>query len=250
MKIFKPNEYVYTALQFTVLLALYLGVTAGVGIHWWILSFLMFLLYTIVGNNIALHRYYSHDEFEVGPVVKKLFAWLTLTLSIGSPASYASLHITHHIYPTSGPDWTWRSLPFYKHIWFDKDTIQPYIGKRVVQLYREHPLIHDYNLLLIAVYAVALYLISYKLFLFFWFIPVTVSMWEIALAVYFQHRQPAVNSPWHWFFPTWEGLHANHHDYPGQSNNAQQIGQIDYTYLVSKLFVVKYKYEAKTDIPN
>jgi fatty-acid desaturase len=137
----------------------------------------MFLLYTVVGNNIALHRYYSHDEFEVGPVVKKLFAWLTLTLSIGSPASYASLHITHHIYPTSGPDWTWRSLPFYRHIWFNKDTIQPYIGKRVVQLYREHPLIHDYNLLLIAVYAVALYLISYKLFLFFWFIPVTVSMW-------------------------------------------------------------------------
>ena len=143
MNLFKPNEYVYTALQFTVPLAIYLGVTADVGIHWWILSFLMFLLYTIVGNNIALHRYYSHDEFEIGPVTKKIFAWLTLTLSIGSPASYASLHITHHIYPTSGPDWSWRSLPFYRHIWFNKDTIRPYIGKRVVQLYREHPLIHD-----------------------------------------------------------------------------------------------------------
>jgi hypothetical protein len=70
-------------------------------------------------------------------------------------------------------------------------------------------------------------------------------MWEIALAVYFQHRQPAMNSRYHRWFPTWEGLHANHHDYPGQSNNAHQIGQIDYTYLVSKFFVVKYNNESK-----
>jgi fatty-acid desaturase len=239
MKYLKPNEYVYTLIQFSLPLAIYLGFTASATWPWWVLSFFMFLLYTIVGNNIALHRYYSHNEFKVSKVSQRLFAWLTLTLCIGSPASYATLHITHHIHPSSGPDWTWRDLPFYRHIWFNEDTIQPYKGKRIVQLYKQHPLIHDYNLGLIALYALALYLINYKLFLFFWFVPVTVSMWEIALAVYFQHRQAATNSPWHWLFPTWEGLHANHHDYPGVSNNAREAGQIDYTFLISKLFVRK-----------
>lgn len=239
MKFLKPNEYAYTALQFSLPLAVFLAATSGASWLWWLLSFFMFLLYTIVGNNIALHRYYSHSEFKIKPWAEKLFAWLTLTLSLGSPASYATLHITHHMYPTSGPDWTWKDLPFYRHIWFNADTIQPYKGKRVVQLYKQHPLIHDYNLGLIAAYALTLYIISYKLFLFFWFLPVTVSMWEIALAVYFQHRQPAVNSPYHKWFPTWEGLHKNHHDYPMSSNNAREPGQIDYTFLVSKLFIRK-----------
>ena len=250
MKILKPNEYVYTLIQFSVFLAVYLGVTANADVAWWLLSFVMFLVYTIVGNNIAFHRYYSHDEFSVSPSTEKLFAWLTLTLCLGSPASYTTLHVTHHMYPTSGPNWTWRDLPFYRHIWFNKDTIKPYVSKRVLQLYKQHPLLHDYNLGLIALYALALYLISYKLFLFFWFIPVTVSMWEIALAVYFQHRQPAINSTWHRWFPTWEGLHKNHHDFPLESNNAKSPDQIDYTYHVSKLFAIKYKYVSKTNISN
>lgn len=238
MKWLRPNQYIYTTIQFSLPISLYLG--WGAEWSWWLLSLIMFLAYTIIGNNLALHRYYSHGEFEIGPISKFIFRWISLTLCLGSPASYATLHNTHHKHPTSGPDWTWRDLPFYKHIWFDKDTIQPYISKRVIQLYREYPLEHDFNLGLIFIYALLLYLINYKLFLFFWFIPVTASMWEIALAVYFQHRQPAINSQYHRWFPTWEGLHKNHHDYPGVMNNAHAPGQIDYTYLIGKLFKNKY----------
>lgn len=242
-KILEPNEYVMTGIQFTLPLALYFGIASDASWLWWLVSFVMFLAYTVIGNNLALHRYYTHDEFTVGPVGEFIFGFLTLTLGLGSPVSYAILHITHHKYPESGPDWTWRDLPFYKHVWFDETTIKPYIGKRVIQLHRRYGWMHDYNLIWIVLYPVILYLISYELFLFFWWIPVTLAMLEIALAVYFQHRETARNYRWHWLFPTWEGLHKNHHDYPGYANNAREQGQIDYTFLLSKLFARKYRHD-------
>ena len=79
MKLLKPNEYVYTAIQFTLPIAVLLGI--GAEWHWWALSFIMFLLYTVVGNNLALHRYYSHNEFSIGPISKFIFAWYWFRIS-------------------------------------------------------------------------------------------------------------------------------------------------------------------------
>ena len=239
--IFLPNEYVTTTIQFTLPLAIFAGVMCEVNIGWWLLSILMFLLYTIVGNNLALHRYYSHNEFEIGNISEWIFGWLSLTLCIGSQCSYAYLHINHHKHPYSGPKWTWRDLPFYRHIWFDFKTVQPLYSRRIVELKNQYGWMHEWNLLLVVLYIGILYLIDYRLFLFGWWIPITSAMMEISLAVYFQHKQEAENSRWHKWFPTWEGLHKNHHDYPGDSNNAHTSGQIDYTFLVSKLFVRKYR---------
>jgi len=241
MKILQPNEYIITLIQFTLPAALYFGLTSNAEWYWWLLSAFLCLVYIFIGNNLAQHRYYSHNEFTIGKAGEFIFGWAALTLCIGSPVSYAILHLTHHKHPTSGPDWTWKDLPFYKHIWFDHDTIQPYIGKRVIELHKKYGWMHDYNLIWVVAYPAILWSIDYKLFLFGWWIPCTVAMLEIALAVYFQHRRDAHNSKWHKWVPTYEGLHKNHHDFPGQSNNAKDPGQIDYTYIISKLFVKKYK---------
>lgn len=238
------SEYHVTAIQFSLPLALYFGI--GAGLHWWLFAALMSLLYIMIGNNLAMHRYYSHAEFELGPISKFIFGFFSTTLAIGSQCAYAYLHIQHHKYPESGPDWTWKDLPFYKHIWFDPKTVPPLNSRYLVELRRKYGWIHQYHIAILIAYVGLLYLINPKLALFGWWIPVTVAMAEIALAVYFQHRHAPINSKWHKFVPTWEGLHKNHHDYPMSCNNAKERGQVDYTYILSKLFVVKYN----ENIPN
>lgn len=235
-RLIEPNAKVITLVQFTFPLALYFALCASMSIYYWLVSASMVVLYVMVGNNIAMHRYYSHNEFKVTAWAEVVFAWLSLTLCLGSPTSYALLHTTHHRYPLSGPDWTWKDLPFYKHIWFDNNTIQPKISKYIIQLNKRYSWMHRYYMGLIALYVIVLTCISPIIALFIWWLPVTVSLWIIALCVYCQHRQTAQNSKWHKFMPLYEGLHKNHHDYPGSSNNARTAAQIDYTYLLSKVF--------------
>jgi fatty-acid desaturase len=85
--------------------------------------------------------------------------------------------------------------------------------------------------------ATVMYLINWKLFLFGWLLPASLTLWCVSISIYAQHwgNKPSNNRYYSWI-GFGEGLHANHHISPGIPNSAMNSGEFDYAYMLAKLF--------------
>jgi len=111
---------------------------------------------------------------------------------------------------------------------------------------RSYGLLHRYYLLFVAINAVLLYLISWKIFLFCWWLPACLTAWGVAGAVITQHWDRNPNNGWnHKWMIYYEALHKNHHDYPRAPNTAITKDEIDYSYQLSRVFLPKYYWEGQ-----
>ena len=247
----RPTDKITTVLQVSLPLGIYLGVTSGAEWYWWALSFFFYaIIYTMIGNNIAYHRYFTHKHFAVSKPVELFFLWAGGVTCIGDPIAYATTHMVHHKYSDTdldphGPAQGWKSILFYfyKEI-SPKET--PIVGRRVVELLRDYGWVHNYYHLLILINAVVFWMIDYKVFLFCWLIPASLFLWGLGLAVFLQHwgfrpRNSAVDK----WIPHYEGLHENHHKAPAAPNTAFTSGEIDWTYQFSRLFKPQYDWRGQ-----
>jgi stearoyl-CoA desaturase (delta-9 desaturase) len=206
----------------------------------------------MIGNNIGLHRYFTHGHFTVTKPVEWLFLWTGSMVGIGSPLSFAITHYVHHDpkytdtpLDPHGPIRGWKSLL----VWFQQPVdpkVTPVMNKRLVWLVREYNWVHRFYVPLFILNAVILYLISYELFLFCWFIPAGLSCWGISYSVLRQHRGlQSRNSPVANWDPFYEGYHHNHHLYPRAPNTAVKPGEIDWTHEFSKIFRPTYDWRGQ-----
>jgi len=250
-KYMQPSGAATGLLQLSLPLGLYLGITSGATWHWWAAAvFFYTIVYSLVGNNIGLHRYFTHGHFTVSKPVEYFFLWSGSTIGLGDPLSYAITHIIHHKYPDTdldphGPVRGKRSWL----IWFQK-TVDPaetpVFSRRLTDLYRKYNWVHTYYIPLLILNAGILWLIDYRAFLFLWLIPISLSCWGIGWAVWRQHQDfVANNCPTHKWEPLYEGLHLNHHDHPMAPNTAIRKGEIDWTYQVSKIFRPTYNWKGQ-----
>jgi stearoyl-CoA desaturase (delta-9 desaturase) len=248
-----PSLAMSSIFQLLFFYAVYLGIDSGLGWGWWLTSVLCsFFIYSMIGNNIGLHRYFTHGHFTVSKPVEYLFLWCGSMTGLGSPLSYAITHYIHHDarytdtgMDPHGPIRGWKSLL----VWFQKavDTKEtPVINKRLVELTRKYSWVHRFYVPLFLLNALILYTISYKLFLFCWFIPAGLSCWGIAFAVIRQHfNLKPQNTPLANIDFSYEGLHYNHHLYPRAPNTAVNPGEIDWTYQLSKIFNPTYDWRGQ-----
>jgi fatty-acid desaturase len=248
-----PSLAMSSVFQLLFFYAVYLGIQSGLGWEWWLTSVLCsFFIYSMIGNNIGLHRYFTHGHFTVVKPVEWLLVWCGSMIGLGSPLSFAITHYIHHDpkytdtpLDPHGPIRGWKSLL----VWFQQpvDTkVTPVINKRLVWLVREYNWIHRFYVPLFILNAIILYLISYKLFLFCWFIPAGLSCWGISYSVLRQHRGlQSRNSPVANWDPIYEGYHHNHHLYPRAPNTAVNPGEIDWTYQFSKIFNPTYDWRGQ-----
>ena len=248
-----PSLGTSSIFQLSFFYAVYLGIQTDLGWGWWLTSVLCsWFIYSMIGNNLGLHRYFTHGHFTVSKPVEYLFLWCGSMIGLGSPLSFAITHYVHHNpkytdtdLDPHGPIWGWKSIL----VWFQtpvdpKKT--PVLNKRIVELTRRYGWVHRFYVPLFVLNAVILYLISYKLFLFLWFIPAGLSMWGIAFSVLRQHRGlQARNSPVHMIDFAYEGLHLNHHLYPRAPNTAVNPGEIDWSYQLSKIFRPVYDWRGQ-----
>jgi stearoyl-CoA desaturase (delta-9 desaturase) len=58
----------------------------------------------IVGNHVAMHRYFTHRSFTTGPIREKFLALTSILLTTGSPVTWAMLHRHHHRYSDTDKD--------------------------------------------------------------------------------------------------------------------------------------------------
>lgn len=63
---------------------------------WLLLGLACFLWTGIVGVNVALHRYYSHQSFRASKFSQAVMLASSVPTSLGSPAMWCSVHRLHH----------------------------------------------------------------------------------------------------------------------------------------------------------
>ena len=237
--------------QLTLPISIYFGIQSGVGISWWIAAFMFYsCFYILTGNNVGLHRYFSHGHFTVSKPVEYLFLWAGATIGVGSPFSYAMTHVVHHRYPDTeldphGPIRGWKSV-----LMLFQQTVDPartpIFSRRMLNLDRRYGFLHRYYLVFFLSYALLLFLIDFRIFLFLWAIPASMACWGIGWGVVRQHRpMGANNTKTHQIEPLFEGLHLNHHLFPMAPNSAVNKWEIDWTYQWSRLFFPKYNWKGQ-----
>lgn len=247
LKYLQPTGIGTAIWQLTLPLAIMLGVHSGAEWYWWATSlFLWILVYGMIGNNLAMHRYLTHGQFEVANPVRYLFVWLGTMIGVGSPVSYAATHLVHHKYSDTehdphGPGRGLKSvlICFQKTVNLKESKV---FNKRIVTLIKEYGWIDQYYVLWFLSNAAILYFIDFKLFLFCWWIPANVTAWGIGWTAWVQHREHKPNNGrWAKWTPMFESYHANHHIAPTNPNNAVNLGEVDWNYKFSKLFRPRYK---------
>lgn len=250
MNLLKPNPFITTAIQLSLPLSIYLGIQSGAEWYWWLIAFFFYtVVYTLIGNNIGYHRYFTHKHFEVSPPVRYLFLWAGSVSGIGDPISYSTTHLVHHKYQDTdmdphGPVRGIKSIMFYFY-----KTVTAIPGRRVIELIKDYSWLHSYYVPFVVLNAVIMYLISYKVFLFCWLIPSSLFLWGLGIGVLAQHwgykarnfKTIDLTIPWY------EGLHDNHHAAPSAPNTAFNKGEIDWSYQFSRIFKPSYDWRGQPD---
>lgn len=248
-KLFRPSGISTSIFQLLLPVAIYLGLQADAHWGWWVGSFLgCTVFYSTIGNNIGMHRCIAHGQFTLSKPVEYALLWLACMNMLGSPTSYTITHLVHHTYPDTdldphGPGRGLRSLLIYFQKTAHLHEVKLGFGatKRIAYLNKRFGWIHNFYVPFVILNALILYLISYKVFLFLWFIPCTIVCWGIAWTVWIQHRGHAPqNSKINNYTIIYEGLHKNHHLDPMRSDNAMNPGEIDWVYRLQKIFRPKY----------
>ena len=244
MKFIAPNKELITLLQLSAPIAVYCALADHASWGWWALSVLFYFLYCAIGNNVALHRYFTHKQFKVSKPTEWFFTWCATMSGLGSPISYAIPHLVHHKYPDSeldphGPGAGRRSLLYYfhRHLHINEKTLT---SRRIFELTRTYCKLHKNYWLIVAANAGIMLAIDWKVFLFCWWLPSTLTLWAVSLGIYMQHENGgASNTRSYSWFGWGEGLHKNHHIIPGTSNTALKPGEFDYTHWIASWFAKK-----------
>lgn len=245
----EPNTKIMTLLQLSLPVQLYWAFTIDASWHWWIAAFVFYFLYCAVGNNVGLHRYFCHKQFEMHKYTEWFVLWCSTMSGLGSPQSYTLPHLVHHRYSDEdndphGPTAGKRSVLYYYHRHTGMRSMTVF-GKRLAELCEKYSWLHKYYWGIVALNAGLMYAIDVKVFLFCWLLPATLTLWAVALTIYLQHEQlpdgtySASNTQKHSWWGLGEGLHLNHHLNPKQFNNAINPGEVDYTWHIAKLFARK-----------
>lgn len=240
-----------SVIQLSLPIGIWIGWTMDVSWVWWALSaFFATFVYLLVGNNVAMHRYFTHSHFTVSKPVELFFLWIGTMLGFGGPLSYALTHLVHHKYPDGehdphGPARGKRAWLVYFQKTVDI-TNTPVFSRQIVELNKKYRWIHEYYVPVVLANAAILWLIDFKVFLFLWLIPASAACWIVTISIWRQHLGlHANNSPIANWDILYEGLHKNHHDVPMAPNTALNPGEIDWTYQTAKLFGAKFNSKAQ-----
>ena len=236
----------------------YLSVTTGAwGIF--LLSFVYYKIVSLFGNQIAMHRYFSHKSFKTSKTKHTLLCFLSILIGQDSPVMYASGHRHHHVYSDKDKDlhsplnqsffqlcfWSWQ-----RKEWF----IEHKKVRLAVDLLKD-PLvafIHNHYILIWALIIAVVGAISWKFLVLFVLPCVAFNAIHMTLfRVYFVHvklpgsyrnfetQDYSWNNKFLQILDIGEGLHNNHHMYPNKYDQAVVKGEFDPAGWIVKKFLEK-----------
>ena len=242
-KLIEPNLVYMTIFQLLLPVFLCIAILADVEWYWWLVSFIFYFLFIAIGNNVGMHRYYFHHYFKLSKPMEYFVLWCGVTAVLGSPMSYYNTHLLHHKYSDTNLDahglqCGWKSILYYwhRHIAI-KETI---FTRDMYKLVARFQWLHSYYWPLLIAQGFIMWLISWKVLLFCWLIPASLTLWAVALVLLLQHdkNQPSNTRCYQWF-SFGEAYHKNHHVDPSLANHSLDPKLTDWTYVLCKLIAVK-----------
>jgi stearoyl-CoA desaturase (delta-9 desaturase) len=239
-----------------------IGYAVVTGEWWWIASaYLAQKIVSPIANGVALHRYFAHSSFKTGPRRHKFLVWISVLAAAGSPISYATQHRHHHKHTENPEDihsphismidamgfWAVRSQQWYYNVKKVRDYPRDLIRDPEIAFVHRH-----YYTIWAVIFAIS-FAVSWKvLFLFVW--PM-IGWYMFGSAVFinifshiklpgsyrnFDTNDQSHNNKWIQWYTMQEGLHNNHHRYPGKYDQALVPGEFDVAgHIVKKFFDVE-----------
>ena len=222
-------------------------------LYWIIASFLYYkVIVGLLGNQIAQHRYFSHNSFKTTRWKKFFLYFVSLTTGI-NPFNYAQTHRHHHIYSDTDNDihswknsiWDIFSPVTYKSSTQQMIKLSRTLDRDLMPFYKWH--IHTTVLVIIIAS-----LISWKFCLFVLLAGIGWNYIHMILfRVFLVHVQlpgsyknfqdtndDSYNNKLIVFLDIGEGLHNNHHAFPNRYNQATHAGEFDPAgWIVEKVFI-------------
>jgi stearoyl-CoA desaturase (delta-9 desaturase) len=237
----KQGLWVVSSAQYLGFLGIALGyyaiTTMGVSAYWLIASVIGHL-YLACCVSVVLHRYYAHNAFTVPRWLEPVLAVSSVLPLQTGPIAWVTTHMGHHAFSDTERDTTvreWRCL-----LWREYRAIPKSFAKRVIRRMRKWPwavIAHRYSMLIALAFMASLYLISWKLLVFGYIIPLGTLSVAFGLHEHFAHwnKRPhnvkyaelILNTGGEW-------MHVNHHEHGGRAS----FGGFDLGYQVIKLIAV------------
>lgn len=229
--------------------AIYLALSSS-QYYWFLISFLIFLWVGIVGVNVSLHRYYSHQSFKTTPFREKILLLSSILTSLGSPAMWCSVHRMHHSHSDTerdphNPDYgklkTWFGV--WRPMNIPKRFIGPFLKTPAMRFVHNNYFLINFSILII------LCLIDIKLAGFVYALP-AVGCFHGAQAIgvlphLWGYRRYNVKDKSHnnWLasiLALGEGWHNNHHANPGRWWQGETWWEIDPpAFMIKHFFMTK-----------
>lgn len=188
-----------------------------------------FFLFSTVGHEIGLHRYYSHQSFTCNKFVES-FLWLMVFLGgISDPLSYARRHARHHRYsdttydnlqPVKHPVLTWWGFGSLRSTPVDVDKMP--ISSRLANS-KFHKFVFDYYFILYYSTLLTCFAVDVKLAFYVLILASTLTHHIGGIASVVTHKlgyrnfatqDHSTNCAWFHNIFGIGGLHNNHHRFP------------------------------------
>lgn len=222
--------------------------------QWIVISLIYYkLVVGLLGNQIALHRYFSHNSFKTTRLKKFFLYYVSLTTGI-NPYNHAQLHRHHHVYADSGKDLhSWKNS-----IW---DIFSPITYRSSVKTAVKMSTVLDNDLMplykwfsetMLAI-IIIVGLINWKVCIFIFLAGIGWNYIHMILfRVFLDHYKlpgsyknfndtgdNSYNNKLIVLLDIGEGLHNNHHKYPNRYNQAITDNEFDPAgWIVSKFFAI------------
>jgi len=223
-----------------------------VGFSWvgliWFAAMYALHIFSITG---VYHRYFSHRAYKTSRVFQFLLALIGVTSVQKGPLWWAAHHRWHHKYSDEPQDVhspRQRGFWWSHHFWILAKRHQATHWDRVkdLQAYPELVWLEKHDLLVVVLWAVALYFIGGPVALVWGFFVATTVVWHATFTINslshvwgkarYQTGDDSKNNVWLALLTFGEGWHNNHHYYQRSVRQGFYWWEIDITYYVLKTF--------------
>jgi stearoyl-CoA desaturase (delta-9 desaturase) len=158
------------------------GVSYAVYFSQWsllIASLLAGLGFSVLGINIAYHRYVTHNSFETYSFIEKILLIIGCLCLVGSPLSWAISHMYHHAYTDKeGDPYSPSRIKLWDFLMTRFEPVKPLRSKaKSLMANKNIMFIHRHYFKIIGVYCLILALINPLYIIFFWSIPSLISLY-------------------------------------------------------------------------
>jgi fatty-acid desaturase len=221
--------------------------------HWnflyLIISFLIAKLFNALGNEIALHRLWTHKSFKTSRSKEYILHFFSTPLLYGSNITYAGIHRTHHTFADTEKD-PHITKPWWKVVFYVRNKNFQISNKMISDLVKDplHRFQHKYYFILNTIILI-ISLLIFGIVNTGWFLSFIVTYNFIAAGLVnvlghsprfgvkiWPSKDNSTNNKFLEYLTWSEGYHNFHHYKPNEYYYATKKGEFDFPGRLIKIF--------------